>query len=317
MCGTSRATAYRVLARYREAGWEALRDRPPIARSHPARLSREAEQQIIELRGATGWGPKRLAGVLGWPAATIWRVLRRHGISRRARTAPPPTAKQRPPNVYLDIKQLGRFWQVGKRALGDGVGRRNRQAGWSYLHLAVDDHSRYAVAQLRPTQTSSDAVAFLEHALESSRAQHQDATNHSDNGSCYVGKDLRRVKHGYGTCARATRLAQTEGKPIGLLKWAYGYIWHSSAHRARALPGYLRWYNTHRAHGTTAHHHRISQAQVLTPVGLRQLRASAVSRSASGAATAKRTPGSSGSGGRPLPGTRSGSAPSLSGTSST
>ena len=83
-CGTSRATAYRALARYRAGGWEALRDRAPIARSHPARLSSEAERQIVDLRRATGWGPKRLAGVLGRPAATIWRVLRRHGISRRA-----------------------------------------------------------------------------------------------------------------------------------------------------------------------------------------------------------------------------------------
>jgi transposase len=89
-CGASRATAYRVLARYREGGWEALRDRAPIAKSHPARLSAEAEQQIIDLRRATSWGPKRLAGVLGWPAATIWRVLRRHGMSRREAAPRPP-----------------------------------------------------------------------------------------------------------------------------------------------------------------------------------------------------------------------------------
>jgi transposase len=154
VCGTSRATAYRALARYREAGWEALRDRPPIARSHPARLSCEAEQQIVELRCATGWGPKRLAGVLGWPAATIWRVLRRHGISRRQAAPRPPANRYEyaAPGelVHLDIKQLGRFWQVGKRALGESVGHRSPRAGWQYLHLAIDDHSRYAVAQLRP-----------------------------------------------------------------------------------------------------------------------------------------------------------------------
>ena len=86
----------------------------------------EAEQQIVELRCATGWGPKRLAGVLGWPAATIWRVLRRHGISRRAAAPRPPANRYEyaAPGelVHLDIKQLGRFWQVGKRALGEGAG---------------------------------------------------------------------------------------------------------------------------------------------------------------------------------------------------
>ena len=90
VCGASRATAYRVLERYRAGGWEALRDRPSVARTHPARLSAEAEAQIVGLRARTGWGPKRLAGVLGWPAATVWRVLRRHGVSRRVHAPRPP-----------------------------------------------------------------------------------------------------------------------------------------------------------------------------------------------------------------------------------
>ena len=261
VCGASRATAYRVLQRYREGGWEALRDRAPIARSHPARLSAAAERQIVELRQATSWGPKRLAVVLGWPAATIWRVLRRHGISRRA------TAPRLPANryeyaaagelVHVDIKQLGRFWQVGKRALDDGV-RRNRRAGWQYLHLAVDDHSRYAVAQLRPTQTGKDAAAFLEHALERF-AEHGIHVQRvmSDNGACYRSNDHRDVINRHGLRHLRTRpyTPRTNGKAealVGILQreWAYAYIWHSSSHRARALPGYIRWYNTHRAHGT-------------------------------------------------------------------
>jgi transposase InsO family protein len=274
LCGASRATAYRVLARYREGGWEALRDRPPIARSHPARLSGEAEQQIVELRRATGWGPKRLAGVLGWPAATIWRVLRRHGISRRqvAPRLPANRYEYAAPGelVHFDIKQLGRFWQVGKRALDDGV-HRNPRAGWQYLHLAVDDHSRYAVAQLRPTQTGTDAVAFLEHALERFAERGiQVQRIMSDNGSCYRGQDLRRAVEQHGLRHIRTRpyTPRTNGKAealVGILlrEWAYAYVWHSSAHRARALPGYIRWYNTHRAHGTigTPPLTRISQAQ--------------------------------------------------------
>jgi transposase InsO family protein len=274
VCGASRATAYRVLARYRSGGWEALRDRAPIARSHPARLSDQAEQQIIGLRRATGWGPKRLAVVLGWPAATIWRVLRRHGLSRRARAPRPPANRYEyaAPGelVHLDIKQLGRFWQVGKRSLGDGV-QRNRHAGWSYLHLAVDDHSRYAVAQLRPTQTSSDAVAFLEHALERFAERGiQVQRIMSDNGSCYRSRELRRCVEQHDLRHLRTRpyTPRTNGKAealVGILlrEWAYAYIWHSSSHRARALPGYLRWYNTHRAHGTIGAPPitRVSQAQ--------------------------------------------------------
>jgi transposase InsO family protein len=261
VCGASRATAYRLLARYRRGGWEALRDHAPIARSHPARLSEQAEQQIVALRRQTGWGPKRLASVLGWPAATIWRVLKRHGLSRRARAPRPPANRYEytAPGqlVHLDIKQLGRFWQVGKRALGDSI-TRNEKAGWQYLHLAVDDHSRYAVAQLRSTQTTPDAVAFLEHALKRFAERGiQVERIMSDNGSCYVSRDFRKATGELGVKHVRTRpyTPRTNGKAealVGILlrEWAYGYIWHSSAHRARALPGYLRWYNTHRAHGT-------------------------------------------------------------------
>ena len=35
-----------------------------------------------------------------------------------------------------------------------------------------------------------------------------------------------------------------------LRSWAYGCAYPSSAHRARALPGWLRWYNRRRPHGS-------------------------------------------------------------------
>jgi transposase InsO family protein len=274
VCGASRATAYRLVSRHQAGGWDALRDRPPIARSHPARLSVEAEAQIVELRARTGWGPKRLAGVLGWPAATIWRVLRRHGVSRRARAPRLPANRYEyaAPGglVHFDIKQLGRFWQVGKRALGEGV-QRNWRAGWQYLHLAIDDHSRFAVAQIRPTQTSVDSIAFLDHAI-GVFAEHGIEIERimSDNGSCYRSRDFHRAAARNGVRHLRTRpyTPRTNGKAealVGILlrEWAYSYIWHSSADRARALPGYLRWYNTHRAHGTTGVPplNRVSQAQ--------------------------------------------------------
>ena len=67
-CGMSRATAYRLLRRYQqEGGWDALRDRPPIAKHHPRRLSAEAEAQIVELRRRTGWGPGRCRQHWGGP----------------------------------------------------------------------------------------------------------------------------------------------------------------------------------------------------------------------------------------------------------
>jgi hypothetical protein len=101
----------------------------------------------VEPRRRTGWGPRALSAALGWPASTIWRVLKRYDCSGAER-APRPSANRyeyAAPGelVHLDIKQLGRSWQIGKRMLGDGV-QRSRHAGWSYAHVAGDDHSRLA-----------------------------------------------------------------------------------------------------------------------------------------------------------------------------
>ena len=51
------------------------------------------------------------------------------------------------------------------------------------------------------------------------------------------------------------RRPQTNGKAEALVKtllreWAYRFAYPTSAHRARALPGYLRWYNQHRPHSS-------------------------------------------------------------------
>ena len=47
----------------------------------------------------------------------------------------------------------------------------------------------------------------------------------------------------------------TNGKAEALVKtllreWAYRFAYPTSVHRARALPGYLRWYNRRRPHGS-------------------------------------------------------------------
>ena len=87
--------------------------------------------------------PLIVAGQLGLPASTVWKVLRRYGVSRlpAARPAGPIVRyeRARPGElVHVDIKKLGRFWTLGKRVLGGDVGNRSRRAGWQYLHLAID-----------------------------------------------------------------------------------------------------------------------------------------------------------------------------------
>ncbi|MGH3062680.1 MAG: helix-turn-helix domain-containing protein, partial [Gaiellaceae bacterium] len=141
-CGASRATGYRLWRCYREGGWSALLDRPPVPRRQPRRLAPELEQRILAARAYAKAGPLIVAAQLGLPASTVWKVLRRHGVSRLPAQAREPVRRyerERPGELlHVDIKRLGRFWTAGKRVLGREVGNRSRHAGWQYLHLAID-----------------------------------------------------------------------------------------------------------------------------------------------------------------------------------
>ena len=259
-CGTSRATAYRLLRRYQDGGWEALRDRPPIAKGCPHRLSVEAEAQIVALRRQTGWGPRSLSAALGRPASTIWRVLKRYDCSRAERQPRPPANRYEygavGELVHLDIKRLGRFWQVGKRVHQDGV-QRSRHAGWSYAHVAVDDHSRHAQVELRPTEQATDCVAFT-HAVIAAYAERGTPIRRilTDNGNGYRSHAFHHLLKAHGIRHIRTKpyTPRTNGKAEAFIRilqreWAYAHIYPSSAHRAKALPGWTRWYNNHRPHG--------------------------------------------------------------------
>jgi transposase InsO family protein len=261
-CGASRATGYRLWGRFREGGWAALVDRPPVPKRQPRRLSPELEQRILAAREYANAGPLIVAGQLGLPASTVWKVLHRHGRSRLPRPLRGPVRRyerSRPGELlHVDIKRLGRFWTVGKRILGAEVGNLSRRAGWQYLHVSIDDHSRLAYAELLPTESPADCVAFLRRAA-SWYAEHGITIERvlSDNGNGYRSHAWREACAQLGIARRYTRSRrpQTNGKAEALVKtlqreWAYRFTYPTSAHRARALTGYLRWYNQHRPHSS-------------------------------------------------------------------
>ena len=67
-----------------------------------------------------------------------------------------------------------------------------RGAGWEFLHIAIDDHSRCAFAQLLPDETARSAIAFLHAALAFFQAHGIAAQRlYSDNGSCYRAHAMR------------------------------------------------------------------------------------------------------------------------------
>jgi transposase InsO family protein len=260
-CGASRASAYRWWSRFQTEGWAGLCDRRSTPHRQPRRLTPELEARIVAARDASGDGPLILAAKLGVAASTIGKVLRRFGRSRLPRAPRPPVVRyerERPGELlHVDIKKLGRFWNVGKRILRDGRAR-SPHAGWQYLHVAVDDHSRLAYAEVLPSERREDAVAFLHRSVTWYREQGivVEAVL-TDNGAAYLSHDWRHACASLGLRRLRTRpyTPRTNGKAerfiqTMLRQWAYRYAYPTSAHRARALSGWLRWYNRRRPHGS-------------------------------------------------------------------
>ena len=259
--GVHRSTVFRLLARVRQGGWAALNERPSTPRRQPRRLPAQVEAEILAVRARTQAGPVVIGAIVGRAASTVGKVLRRFGRSRLPKPLRDPVVRyerERPGElVHVDIKKLGRFFAVGKRILGDSA-ERSRGAGWHFLHVAVDDHSRLAYAELLPSERKPDCLAFLERALAWYSEQGIVVERVlSDNGNGYRSHEWKRLCADNGVRPRYTRTRrpQTNGKAEALIKtllreWAYHYPYPTSEHRTRALPGYLRWYNRRRPHSS-------------------------------------------------------------------
>jgi transposase InsO family protein len=257
--GVHRSTVYRLLARYGEGGWQALRERPSTPKRQPRRLAAELEAEIVAVRRRTQAGPLVVGAIVGRAASTVGKVLRRAGCSRLPKPERDPVVRyERERNgelLHVDSKRLGCFWAVGKRILGDGV-HRSAKAGWQYLHVAIDDHSRLAYAELLPAEDGVACAAFLARALAWYAGQGIVVERVlTDNAKAYSSRAWRTVCARQRVRRRFTRpyRPQTNGKAEALIKtllreWAYRYAYPSSHHRSRALGGYLRWYNRRRPH---------------------------------------------------------------------
>ena len=172
------ATAHRWWHRWRSAGEEERRSRDWLldrsSRPHrqPRRLTEDEEEPILRARRQTNLGPGRLAGICRRARSTIWKVLHRHGLSRRRGPGRETYRRyewSRPGALlHVDVARLARFDRPGHAVTGDrtttGV-RKRAGVGYVYLHCVVDDHSRYAYVEQHPDQGGETAAAVLGRAI--------------------------------------------------------------------------------------------------------------------------------------------------------
>jgi transposase InsO family protein len=270
--GISRQTVHKWVRRWRAEGEAGLADRSSRPHRMPRQTSPEAVAAIVAARTEHHAGPVRLAALLGLAASTIGAVLARAGLPRLAevdrltgellrgrRHSDRRYEREHPGDLlHVDVKKLGRVPDGGGwRVHGRREEVRGRGIGWDYVHVAIDDHTRLAYAEVLPDERTTTCAGFLIRAA-AWFAAHGVAIARvlTDNAKSYrigrawitacdqLGIARRFIKPGRpwtnGKAERFNRTLQTE--------WAYATAWTRNDQRTAALDSWLEHYNTARSH---------------------------------------------------------------------
>ncbi|MCX2927910.1 IS481 family transposase [Streptomyces sp. NEAU-W12] len=261
----SPTTAQRWADRYRAFGEAGMSDRPSRPHHSPRRTPTRTERRIIKVRVPRRWGPARITHLLHLVPSTMHRVLTHFGLARLTHLDRATSRvirryeRDRPGElVHVDIKKLGNIPDGGgHKVLGRQAGRKTRSGtGYSYLHTAVDDHSRLAYSEIHADEKKETATGFWTRAHSFfTQAGITVERVLTDNGSCYRSRDWRDLLTAAGITHKRTRpyRPQTNGKVERfnrtlLDEWAYARPYRSETERREAFPQWLYTYNHHRGH---------------------------------------------------------------------
>ncbi|MEI6724097.1 MAG: IS481 family transposase [Betaproteobacteria bacterium] len=267
--GVSPATAHRWITRWTAASEDQRRslscftDRSSRPHHQPRRSDPDLEARILEARARTNLGPARLAHIVGAPPSTIWKVLKRHGRSRGA-CAPRPITKryewaEAGALIHIDTAKLARFDTPGHRTRGRTARTaRTEGLGFSVIHVAIDDHSRYAYIEQHTDEKGETCARFLQRALihftdlgmkPAEAVMTDNARNYRSSNAFQEilraagAKHILTPPYTPRVNGKAERFIQTMKR-----EWAYAHEWPSSRARTRALGSWLRTYNRRRLH---------------------------------------------------------------------
>jgi len=264
------ATAHRWWHRWKSASEQervsrsCLRSRRPVPRSCPWRLTVEQEQAILDARAKTNWGPMQLQFLTGRHRSTIWKVLKRHGVSRQRRGEKPMSTRryewaEAGALLHIDAMELPKFEVPGHWAHGDRSERhRTRKAGKVKVIGVVDDHTRLAYCEIHAAENAITVSATLRRAAVWFHEQGCGPVQAvmSDNAKCYAtSHEFRSTLASLGArhILIPPRTPRWNGKVERFFRtldtdWAHGRVWPNSRQRDRALSSFLRFYNRKRPH---------------------------------------------------------------------
>jgi transposase InsO family protein len=269
--GISVRTARKWLARWRAEGELGLLDRSSAPKTVANKTDARTVELIAALRRLRFSGPQ-IAELIDRPLSTVGAVLKRIGMGRLGRLGLEPAVRyerSRPGElIHTDIKKLGRIvGAAGKQVrqvkrqhynprATDAAGVLRQTVGWECVHIAIDDATRLAYAEVLADEKAETAVGFLQRAI-AFYARHGITAQRviTDNGSPYISRAHAIACRQLGLRHLRTRpyRPQTNGKAERFIRtmlegWAYNNIYGSSQERTSALDGWLWHYNHHRKH---------------------------------------------------------------------
>ena len=268
--------ARKWIGRYRAEGELGLLDRSSAPAAVANRTPEDRIQAIAALRRLRFTGPE-IAEMLGMALSTVSGILTRIGMGKLGRLGlePPRRYERERPGelVHVDVKKLGRIeGGAGKRIRGgnrshynrtftDRHGKRRNTVGWEFVHIAIDDCTRLAYAEVLADEKATTAIAFLRRAVAFFE-RHGIKVERllTDNGSAYRSTVHAIACRALGIRHLRTRpyRPQTNGKAERFIRtllggWAYGAIYRTSSERTAALDGWLWHYNHYRRHSALGH----------------------------------------------------------------
>ncbi len=172
----------------------------------------------------------------------------------------------------MDVKRLPRFNKPGHWAMGRAEEHKTRGAGWVFLHVVIDDHSRYLYVEQHDHESAETNARTLERALAhfSELDLRAPQAVMTDNAKVYGSHRFQGVLAFIG----ATHITpppytpRWNGKAERVIRtlqdeWAYAHRWTSSTDRAKALRSFVRYYNRRRPHSSLGDRPPISRVHNL------------------------------------------------------
>jgi len=252
-------TITKWLRRYLAEGPAGLADRSSRPHRSPGATPLPVVRRILALRRQRRTGPE-IAEQLRLAPSTVGRILQRLGFGRlREPVAEAVRYERAIPGelVHIDLKALPRFRSAGHRIHGNrSTPGRPRGLGQEFLHVAIDDCTRLALAALLPHQDGPACAAFLRQVgTWFAQLGIPIQSVMTDNAFAYGSRSVQTVLAAWGARHLRTRpyRPQTNGKAerfiqTCLRRWAFVRPYRTSDHRGRALPAFLDSYNLSRPH---------------------------------------------------------------------